>query len=197
MLLKEEHKTTRYFIYGQSSLFLSVAFCVLLLPQGLFANDGISYYSAQRLTIIPYSIGLLSIAWFSYKLAQSLPKGSHPVLKTGFNTISIILLLLVATPYGINFTIEYIHTLISAALFLVQFLIMWWLALRVRSDAINLFLLFLMAMEMIVTVMYLNPKAGYLIVGELSFQLTFAFAAYRTIDHILNRQRGREIASRS
>lgn len=180
-----DNNPKRYFLIGQSSLLFSIAICILLLPKGLFANDGISYYSAQKITVIPYTVGLLSIAWFSYKLAKSLPKGSHPVIKAGFNTIAVLLLLVIAVPYGVNSTFEYIHTLTSAALFLVQFLMMWWLALRVRTDAINLLLLFLMSVEMIITVMYLDPKVGYLLEGELAFQLTFAVAAYRTIDYIL------------
>lgn len=186
-----DDRSKRYFLIGQSSLLLNISICILILPQGLFANDGISYYSAHKATLIPYMIGLLSVAWFSYKLSESLPRHSHPVVKVGFKAISALILLVVAVPYGVNYTLEYIHTLTSAALFLMQFLMMWWLAFRVRCDVINLMLLLLMAIEMIATVMYLSPRAGYLLEGELAFQLTFALAAYRTISYILSKSNAR------
>lgn len=186
-----DDKASRYFLITQISLLLSVSLCILLMPQGLFANDGISYFSAQKATAAPYMIGLLLVAWFSFKSARALPPQAHPVMKYGFRLIALLLLLIVAIPYGINFTLEYLHTLVSALFFLVQFLIMWWLAFKVRCDAINLLLLLLMAAEMIITVMYLDPKAGYLLEGELAYQLTFGFAAYRSIRYVLEQTDGK------
>lgn len=182
-----ENKAARYFLIGQTILLFSISICIFLLPQSLFANDGVSYFGAQKTTVIPYSVGLLLTAWFSFKVARALPKHSHRVVKAGFKIIAILLLAIVVVPYGINFTLEYIHTLLSAALFLVQFIMMWWLAFKVKSDGLSLFLLFLMAVEIIITVMYLDPRGGYLIAGELAYQLTFAFAAYRAIKHISSR----------
>jgi hypothetical protein len=179
-----ENKAVRYFIYGQVSFLLSVSICIFLLPESLFINDGISYFGAHKLTVVPYSIGLLLMAWFSYKVAQSLPKKSYKIVKIGFKTFSFLLVTVVAVPYGINFTLEYTHTLLSAGLFLVQFILMWWLAFKVKWDGLSLFLLLLMAAEMIATVMYLGPQKGYLLFGELAYQLTFAYAAYRAVRHI-------------
>lgn len=179
-----ENKAVRYFLIGQISFLFSVSICIFLLPESLFINEGISYFGARKLTVIPYSVGLLLMAWFSYRVAQSLPKKSYKVVKIGFKTFSVLLVTVVAIPYGINFTLEYIHTLLSAGLFLVQFIMMWWLAFKVKWDGLSLFLLLLMAIEMIATVMYLGPQKGYLLFGELAYQLTFAYAAYRAVKHI-------------
>ena len=190
-----ENKAVRYFLIGQTGLLLSILICIILMPQSLFANDGISYFSAHKVTILPYSAGLLLTAWFSFKVAQSLPDNSYKVVKAGFRTFSIMLLTVVAVPYGINFTFEYIHTLLSAALFLVQFMMMWWLAFKVKWDGISLRLLLLLAVEIIGTVMYLGPQKGYLLEGEVAFQLTFAFAAYRSIKHIVGHPKKRNLSS--
>lgn len=143
------------------------------------------------LTIIPYSIGLLAIAWCSYKLAGLLPDNSNTMGRFGFNSIAILLLAIVITPYGINFAFEYVHTLLSALLFFVQFSMVWWFAFKVKADAISLFLLLLLALEMIFTVMYLSPQKGYLLQGEVAFQLTFAIVAYRSILYIVKPGHGK------
>lgn len=194
--MKAESLSTRYFLIGQASLLISVLLCIIILPQGLFANDGISYYSSHKATILPYILGLLSVALFSFKLSRSLPGNSHLVLRLGFKTITFLIIAVVIVPYGISYTFEYIHTLLSAALFLVQFLMMWWLAFKIKTDIINLALLLLLAAEMIITVMYLDPKAGYLLEGEVAFQLTFGLAAYRTIKYVIeNQDRKRALSS--
>ncbi len=183
-----ENKASRYFVIGYAGWIISVAICIFLLPDSLIANGGISYFSAHKTTVVPYSAGVLLLAFFSYKVAQALPRNSQKMMRAGFKAFSAMLIAVVAIPYGINFTFEYVHTLLSAALFLFQFIIMWWLALKVRWDGISLFLLVLLAVEMIATVMYLGPRKGYLLEGELVFQLTFAFAAYRSISHVTGKK---------
>jgi hypothetical protein len=183
-----ENKASRYFLIGYGGWLLSVIVCIFLLPQSLVANGGISYFSAHKTTVIPYSIGVFLLALFSYKVAQNLPRKSQKVMRAGFKTFSVMLIAVVAIPYGINFTFEYVHTLLSAALFRFQFIVVWWLAFKVRWDGISLLLLVLLAAEMVATVMYLGPRKGYLLEGELVFQLTFATAAYRTIKHITGKK---------
>jgi len=182
-----DNRAARYFLIGYTGWFISVVVCIFLLPHSLVANGGISYFSDHTITAVPYSAGVLLLAFFSYKVAQALPRNSQKVMRAGFKIFSVLLIAVVAIPYGINFTFEYIHTLLSATLFLFQFIIMWWLAFKVRWDGISLLLLVLLAAEMIATVMYLGPRKGYLLEGELIFQLTFAIAAYRSIKHIISK----------
>ncbi|HEX5797494.1 MAG TPA: hypothetical protein VFX86_03840 [Candidatus Saccharimonadales bacterium] len=189
--MQHKHKAVRYFVFGQASLFLSISICIFLLPEGIFANDGISYYSAYKLTALPYAAGLLLTALFSYKVAGSLPEKAPRAMARAFKLISFMLVAIAVVPYGIDFVVEYTHTILSALLFLIQFLIVWWLAFRVRADIISLLLLVLMAAEMIFSVMYLTPRKGYLIFGELAFQITFAVAAYRFIIYTVEQSASR------
>jgi hypothetical protein len=59
---------------------------------------------------------------------------------------------------------------------------------KIRFDLISILLLVLLAAEMIVSVMYLDPDARHLIAGELAFQFTFGLAGYRIARYIIYKQ---------
>src|SRR5688572_29728184 len=92
----------RYFLIGQTSLYLSILICVLLRPAGLEANDGVSYYSSQALTVGPFSLGLLLCAWFVYKVPSGLPRQVLPQLKNWTTTLAALMLIVVLVPYAFN-----------------------------------------------------------------------------------------------
>ena len=181
------NKPLRYFLAGETCLFLGILINIFLLPDGLSANDGISYYSARSTTALPYLFGLLGAAWFSIKLVRSLPSQSHTMVKVGFLAIALLLLAIAVAPYGISSTFEYSHIILSALLFLVQFLIVFWMSFKLRRDTTGFLFVMLLLLEMYVTVMYLSPQKGYLLQGEVLFQITFAAAVYRSMKEVSNR----------
>jgi hypothetical protein len=176
------NKSVRYFLAGQLCLYLGILVCIFISPEALFANDGISYYSAQTETVLPYSIGLLLTAWFSYKVALS--SKTYPFINLGFNSIALLLIIMVAVPYGASYILAISHTFLSILLFLVQFLLAIKLSLSVSKDLPSLILLITLAVVSITTVRYLSPQMGFLLHGEVLFQLIFGLIVYRAFTRI-------------
>lgn len=175
------NEATVYFIKAQSWFFLSVLVCVLLMPQGITANEGISYYSARLLTVLPYSAGMLGAAWYSLKISGIMSSMDKEALTYWFRGLALLALLVVLVPFTISPSIEFLHIVLSALLFIAELLFMLFIALAVQRDKGNTLLLLLGVTAMLVTLSYLNPVKGYLIFGELAFQVIFAATIYRLL----------------
>lgn len=166
------HKAIRYFLTGQALLFASVLINILILPEGLTANDGMSYYSGQAPTALIYIIGTIGCAWFAYKTARCFP--NEPTFQKFMYSSALILVLLAPIPYGINNTFEELHTVISAGLFVWQFIFAGWAVFGVIKSQSGYFLYGSLAAAGLLAIMYLAPRRGFLIGGEIAFQLIFA-----------------------
>ncbi len=178
-MIDMKSKSLRYYLLGQISLFVSIGLCVLLLPKGLSTNDGISYYSGHKSTFFPYSLGLLATAAFTYKAVQTLPKTINSTIKNAVMVIPVLLLVLVIFPYNYNRSMQLIHTLLSSALILYQLLLAGFITLTTARSRLHYLLLGLLFIEIIVSLFYLSPVKGYLLEGEIAFELTFGLLFYR------------------
>jgi hypothetical protein len=169
------------FLISQLCLFGSIILCLMLAPEGVSMNKGISYFSSQGLTLLPYSLGLLGTAWFVYKAGKYFDEQSGIKVGRWPVVIAILLVIVTAFPFAINETLRSLHRVFSASLFLTQLGFVIWMTLKVRRDTINAILIASLVTVIFGTLHYLSPILRILIVGEVSFQLIFAIAVYHSL----------------
>ena len=171
----------RLLIYSQLLLFGGVAVCITLIPKGLSSNNGISYYGTHIITFSPYITAIIGssllglIATSKYVASSSLN-----YVKPIMTTIFLLSIGIVLTPYIINPLIGDAHELLGAILFTLQLFLSFKIAMTVRKDFINIFLLLLELSGGIISAVYLLPSRGFLIQGELLFQLAFGLIMIRS-----------------
>lgn len=183
--MHNDKQLSRYFISGQLGFYASLILCILLRPQGLYANEGISYFSAQSLTILPYCAGMLAMAWFAWRIADKLAAEGLDKLQRWFRLMAALIVCVVLVPFTFNDAIRTLHTWLSSALFLTELAFLFRLAFKLKPDKTNKTFLALSVGAIIVTLSYLNPTKGYLIAGELLFQAIFGIAVFRFLKTLL------------
>ena len=160
-------------ILGQIVLYLSILTCFLIKPSGLTANNGISYFGIFFSTLIPYVIGIVGS---SLLLFIGLIKNKSIFKDKFISTLLLILLplsiLLVIFPYNVNNTFSNIHQTIGVLIFVSQLIVS--LILAIESKRFNVYLFLIVEIfGGIISAYYLFPQKGYLIEGQLIFQLGF------------------------
>ncbi len=178
-------KAIRYIVYGQVVFLASLVACALLLPQGLAANDGFSYYGVHLRTVLPYSVGMVLLAWFYLKATRLF--SLVLVAKVATYIIYVLLALLVmmvATPYRLNATFHWLHVFATFGIFGLQVALSIWLVMMVRWDGLNILLLILLVTEVALAAYSLQPVSGFLIQYETAFQVTFSILLARSIAYL-------------
>jgi len=115
--------------------FLIIQIC--LIPHGLFANSGISFYSVQRLTVIPYILGFIGCCYFTLKSAQLIPN-SNPnlnILRKSLQLFAVLLLGLTLSPDIAYTIVASIHVFFGASIFSLALLVAFWLSIKVTHDS--------------------------------------------------------------
>lgn len=173
-------------VLGQVCLFGGLLMCVVLKPRGLSANDGISYYGIFRRTVVPYAIALLGSGMFTWRaLRWAAPASPAPAYVRGMaGCLAAMSAGVVLTPYSLNLVFDWVHTILGAAVFILQLVLGAQLLGWTGGDAwITGFLLIQLASGVFCAVFVL-PKHGFLIQGQLAFQLAFGALLIRTA-HLL------------
>ncbi len=147
--------------------------CVLIKSRGLTINDGISYYGTLLVTIAPYCFGLVGSAYFCWRgtcqLNQDLLKPARYVLVA----IAALTVGIVLTPYTLNAFVSDLHEAIGSTLFVLQLLLSGWFIVRLRYRLELIALTVLEFAAGVACLIWLNPKHGYLIEGQIVFQIAF------------------------
>lgn len=172
----------KYVVYSQLCLFIGMLFCIIIKPKGLAANAGISYYGTFLKTVIPYTVGILGSAFFSYRLAKTLHGASLTLIRKILIIISILSIGIVLTPYTINAILDWTHTILGSIIFILQLTLSGWI---IKSVDFNSSMLVLWLLEIgcgILAAIYIRPPHGFLIQSQLLFQLIFGIILYRSFN---------------
>jgi hypothetical protein len=169
-------------ILGQAVLYVGLLMCVALKPDGLGANDGISYYGIFRQTVVPYAIAILGPGYFIWTaLRTAAPFAPAPVyLRRMANCLAALSVLVVLTPYSANPVFDWVHTLAGAFLFVLQLLLGLRLLGWSGGDGWTSGLLLLQFLSGLFCAVYVLPKHGFLLQGEVVFQIAFGALLVRT-----------------
>jgi hypothetical protein len=164
---------------GQVLLFGGLLLCVALRPQSLGANQGISYFGVHWRTVVPYAVGLVCSALFTRRGLRRIPDGPG-YLRAAADAIALLTVGIVLTPFSLNGVVDWTHTLLGAALFLLQLVLAAWLVHWSRGGLVSVLLWLVQLAGGLVAAVYVLPSHGLLIQGQLLFQLGFGALALRT-----------------
>lgn len=156
----------RYVLFFLSIFFLSI--CVAILPSGLKANAGFSYFGVSVKTIIPYTIGLIFLSIYHYPGKAKFPYKIQYVLKL----ISFLLVGLVLVPYSVSNLFNDIHIGIGSTIFSLQ-LILSILFYVYSRKASFLYLLVIQISFGLACTLFVTSKTGYLLQFQILYQIAF------------------------
>ncbi len=165
-------QTRRYINYAFSGFFALLVVCITIAPQGWTADDGISFYGGHLQTIVPYILAFGVCAFFLLKAAdvlQNVPNMRWVAWL--FRVFCLLFLVLVITPYT-NDHLGAIHDGAGATLFILELIIAVWLV-ATSFDWPAAGLLTAQILGGVAALYYLPTKEGYLIQGQMIFQIAF------------------------
>lgn len=162
--------------------------CIATRPGGLGTNNGISYYGTHWQTFLPYAVALLGSAFYTRRallavaptVPASRPRPRLDLARTA-NWFAILLLLVAVTPYSLGLFFDWVHTLVSAILFVLQLLLAVALIRWTDGGAPSLCLLFAQLMGALIAARYVLPKHGFLLHGQVLFELAFGALLIRSV----------------
>ncbi|OPZ87334.1 MAG: hypothetical protein BWY76_00516 [bacterium ADurb.Bin429] len=162
------------FGYAQIAFFLFLSLCVFMLPQGLRANHGFSFYGEQPQTRLFYQLAFVTSGLFVLFSALTMPAVAT------FRAVRIVFLFMLPLFLGVVLTtsshspaISLLHVRIGTVLFVLQGLLALWLALIVHRDWRNLALVAILLLGAAITLASLYVIIPYLIHGQVLYLLTF------------------------
>ncbi|GLY77500.1 hypothetical protein [Actinoallomurus iriomotensis] len=170
-------------ILGQAVLYVGLLMCVALKPDGLGANDGISYYGIFRQTVVPYAIAILGPGYFIWTaLRSAAPFAPAPVyVRRMANWLAVFSVLVVLTPYSANLVFDWVHTLAGTFLFVLQLVLGLRLLGWSGGDGWTAGLLLAQFVSGVFCAVYVLPKHGFLLQGQVAFQVAFGALLVRTM----------------
>lgn len=173
-----------YFIAGQLGFFAALVVCVLMLPQGLFANHGFSYYGDYASTTLPYRLAFLVCGVCTLLASFALPPAMpFRAISYAFRLMPVLYLGIVITtvPHAApnSAVMDNIHRAVGVTLFVLQFALSAWLARRNGADRLTLLLVLLLFAGGLASLLAMLYIIHYLIEGQLLFQLAFALLIIR------------------
>lgn len=175
----------RYLIIGQICFYLGLLLCILIRPEGLAANDGISYYGIYRSTILPFIIALLGSSVFCIRAGLELSKDSFKFLRYGLIIIGVLTLGVLLTPYTLSIFISDLHQDFGAMLFVCQLIISGWVAQKLNYDLRALGLVLIEFLGGLLAYYYLKPANGFLLQSQVLFQIGFSLLAVYSLPKLL------------
>lgn len=160
----------RYVIYGQACFYTGLLICVILKPQGLTANGGISYYGVYRETILPYVLALLGPAYFLIKTAELYTESSQKLIRYTLTAFGLLTIGVLITPDSL---IDGIHRAFGIPLFSFQLLFSLWLVLRLDYKPLAILLAAMEFAGGLFSLIWLSPIHGWSFESQVIFQAGF------------------------
>jgi len=193
-MMKPTSKT--YVAYALLGCCTLVLICFALLPSGLLANDGLSYYGVHWISVLPYisALALYAVALLYATRLLAIQYAKPEVEKAGL-VMNLCLALLAVTPYTLNAPIHAAHDTFGSALFCTQLIVALWLTTRRRSRG-DILLVLLLLVAGIAAFFSLFDIWSLEVAGQLVYQFTFVGILWRYIEESA-RVRGRSQASRA
>src|SRR5487761_1648497 len=129
-----DSRAARTIVLGQICLYAGLALAILIKPQGLAANAGISYYGIYARTVGPMAAGLLGSAFFCWLAAGQMREPNLQPVKVGLIVFGLLTIVIVVTPYSVSNFLDWLHTTAGSALFSLQLLLSFWLVAQLRYN---------------------------------------------------------------
>ncbi|MGD0833034.1 MAG: hypothetical protein ABSA40_01230 [Candidatus Dormibacteria bacterium] len=182
-LVKERSGLERSMAYVTCGLTLTAVMltvCVVIRPESLSVDFGVSYMGIHANTIVPYAVALLGAAYCVWRASESMVDSDHSLI-TGWamRIIAVQLVGLLLTPYT---RFGAAHEFIGSTLFLVQLglalLAIKWLGGGDRSIPLLTGVMFLSGLA---AAYYLPRSQGFELEAQVGFQMAFWFLFTRVL----------------
>jgi hypothetical protein len=185
--MNDQQTVTGDLVRGQICLYGGLLACILVRPEGLGTNNGISYYGTRWPTFAPYAFALLGVGFFTRRalraIAPVLP-GDRARPRLDLTLMADWFLAMVTgvalTPYTFGTLFDWAHTIISTLLFLYQVVLSVQLVRWTDGGTPSLLFLLLELVGGVIAARYVLPKDGYLLHGQVVFQIGFGGLVLRT-----------------
>jgi hypothetical protein len=168
----EAERSIAYLADGLALTAVMLAVCILIRPESLRVNYGVSYLGVSTTTIVPYAIGLVGAAFCIWRASDLVADLGHSlIVSRAMKVIAFQMIGLLLTPYT-RFDAE--HIFFGSTLFLVQ-LGLAGLAIKWQgaSDRNIPLLTGVMVLSGVAAAYYLPQVRGFELQAQLIFQLAF------------------------
>jgi len=169
----DAERSIAYVAYGLTLTAVMVAVCILIRPQSLRVDYGLSYLGVFTDTIVPYAVALLGAAYCMWRASALVTDCDHSsILGWSMKIMAFQLVGLLLTPYT---RFDAAHVFFGSTLFLVElglaFLAIKWLGGSDRQIAL---LTGIMVLSGIACAYYLPLSRGFELQTQVVFQLAFS-----------------------
>ncbi len=177
--------TVKYLLSGYICFFALLLVCIILLPQGLLVNHGISYFGDNDNTRIFYILAFAVLGIFMLLGAWSLP-GERQLRPVRWSLFLYALLLygIAISTYTIYPRLGVWHVPFGITLFVLQFALASWLVFAVDNNKINRTLYVVQFVGGVISLLSLLHVTTYLIEGQIIYQLMFGSLLIRSLVRI-------------
>lgn len=182
-VISETRRPSQYISFGLIGAMILLGLCVIIRPDSLSVNYGLSYFGIFTSTIIPYAAAFLLYAFSLWK-ASDLTLGSPIITKTlnwAMRIMSIQVIGLILTPYN---RLYGIHVFFGAGLFSLQLLLSFMLLKWLISNWINIGLVVMEFLSGLASLYYLPQTHGLLLQTQVIFQLAFGVLLIRALGNL-------------
>lgn len=160
------------FISGFVFATLLLVVSILIRPESLGHNDGLSYFGAVWWTVIPYTIAFLSYALCcaiaSIKIKDN--SATAKVIKKFLILMAILLVGLVITPHTV---INSIHKIFGSTLFASQLMLSLYLLYTKGKNYWIFVLVIIMFTSGVFSAAFLTSASGFMIQAQIIYQIAF------------------------
>lgn len=174
-------KGFNYLVAGLAIFFALLALEIWLSPAALTANSGISYFSVNHRTILPYLFGLWLPAFLIWQATRFFKDDKFGrTAKRLLRYVAAFMILLTGAP-DVSYTIfANIHVFFGTGLFLTEVVMAIWILREIYKDWLGQLLIFLQFLGGLLAMFSLIDWLGWSIEGQIFFQFTFVLLLIRT-----------------
>lgn len=179
-----QNRQIRLIVYGQLCFIIGIVLCVIVRPEGLSINQGLSYFGTHYNSLLPYILALFGPAYYLIRLGESIHSKEYSVLRYGFIAIGVLAIGILLTPDNYSKIVNNLHIVFGATMFSFQLLLSAWMCYKLW---LNWSLISLTLIELgwgILCFIYLAPSSGLLMQMQILFQLTFGLVALYSVNMI-------------
>lgn len=181
---------TRLVILGEICFFVLLAVAMVIRPEGLHQNGGISYYGNYDSTWPFYMLGFVLCGLFLLKAGTIMRLANHQtaILATALKIFAILFVGLIVFPSDYSNLTGAIHTTFGSSLFSLQLLISIWLGILSRDWVDYLLVILLIAIGLVCLIALLDIVRVSL-EAQFGYQIIFGIILIRGIDRLLSTKR--------
>ena len=176
-------RPSQYVSYGLFGAMILLGLCVIIRPDSLSVNYGLSYFGIFISTIVPYAAAFMLYAFFLWRASEVRLENSRraKAITWSMRIMSIQVIGLLLTPYNRLYSI---HVFFGASLFSLQLLLSLALLKWLVTNNLNAGLVIIEFLSGLASLYYLPRSTGMLLQTQVIFQLAFGILLIRALGSI-------------